>query len=123
MGKPRLTDEQRGPLGAWAYHARIAAGYTNTDQVVPLLGLRLRSDTLRGIESGHTGASPEVLGALEALYGATAPTVATETPAGGVGALWAVVDVLREDVARLQGKVATLEAALVAGRSTERTGQ
>jgi len=120
MGQPRLTDEQRGPLGAWAYHARVAK-FSNTEKAADALasyGIKMLPDTLRGVETGHSGVSPEVLDALEALYVSKAPPLATETHGGGLGALWAVVEALRSDVAALQGKVRSLEAALAAERST-----
>ena len=70
------SDAERGPIGAWARHARLAAGYTSAEHAVEaatVAGIHLTVPYLRGIEAGSNRAGRELLGHLAALYGSSPP--------------------------------------------------
>ena len=126
MGKPRLTPEQRGPIGAWAYERRSQLGWTDEVAVARLLdeqGVKMRASSLRTIETGHYLPAPDVLAALEALYGSQAPQVAPRTGRGGDAALWAAVEALRATVETLEARLAADEAALADHQARRHVGR
>src|SRR5674476_1018019 len=82
------TPEQRGPIGAWAYEARIAAGLS-PEQVVERLGLagiEVRPSTIRGIESGNKQPGRQLLRALAGVYGSKPPAPQPEPEEGDLAA-------------------------------------
>lgn len=70
------TDEERGPIGAWARRARIAAGYTSAEAATRAAneaGFDLKLVYLRGIEAGTNRPGRELLHHLADLYGTEPP--------------------------------------------------
>lgn len=73
------TDDQRGPIGAWARRARLDAGYSSADKAVEAMrgrGIELELTYLRGIESGNHRPSRELVSAIGEFYGSTPPAEA-----------------------------------------------
>jgi hypothetical protein len=71
------SDEDRGPIGAWARNARLAAGYHTAREATAAAnaaGIPLKLQHLQGIESGWDRAGRDLLVALGRLY-ASAPPV------------------------------------------------
>ena len=72
------SDDERGPIGAWARHARLAAGYTSAEHAVEgaaAAGIHITIAYLRGIESGWHRPGRELLIRLGELYGSEPPGV------------------------------------------------
>lgn len=69
------TPEQRGPVGAWAYDARIDAELSPelVSERLAIAGVEVTPATIRGIESGNKKPSRQLLKALSALYGSHPP--------------------------------------------------
>ena len=70
------SDEERGPVGAWARHARIAAGYATAREAAEAAaraGIPLKLQHLQGIESGWDRAGRDLLAKLGTLYGSEPP--------------------------------------------------
>jgi hypothetical protein len=73
------SDAERGPVGAWARHARLDAGYTSAERAVEAAtaaGVHLTVPYLRGIEAGTNRAGKALLHELGALYGSDPPIAA-----------------------------------------------
>lgn len=83
------TDEQRGPVAAWARRERLARGWTQK-QVADKLGIGEVS--YRGNEAGRV--SKPVQEALEAIYGTKAPD--PYTPSATPGDMAALIAALSE---------------------------
>lgn len=78
------SDAERGPIGAWARHARIAAGYSSAEHAVEAAttaGIHVTVPYLRGIEAGTNRAGRELLARLGTLYGSDPPA---EPPRGAL---------------------------------------
>jgi hypothetical protein len=70
------SDAERGPVGAWARRARLAAGYTSAEHAVEAAtaaGFHVTVPYLRGIEAGTNRAGRELLARLGTLYGSEPP--------------------------------------------------
>ena len=81
------TPEQRGPIGAWAYEARIATGLS-PEQVAERLaiaGIEVRPSTIRGIEAGSKNPGRALLKALAGVYGSR-PAPQSEAEEGDLAA-------------------------------------
>jgi transcriptional regulator with XRE-family HTH domain len=113
------TPEQRGPIGAWAYEARDAAGIS-PEQVVERLGLagiEVRPSTIRGIESGNKQPGRQLLRALAGVYGSKPPaTTGDPEPSAdlfsAITALVAALDADREERLALTRAIAALAQSL-----------
>lgn len=113
------TPEQRGPIGAWAYEARLAVSLS-PEQVVERLGLagiQVRPSTIRGIESGNKQPGRQLLRALTGVYGSKPPvtTADPEPPAdllSAITALVAALDADREERLALTRAIAALAQSL-----------
>ena len=80
------TDEERGPVGAWARNARLAAGYATAREAAEAAnraGIPLKLQHLQGIESGWDRAGRDLLIRLGELYGSDPPGVDRQ-PAGAL---------------------------------------
>lgn len=66
------TAEERGPVGAWAYEARVERELS-VEQVIERLPTRYHPATLRKVESGSSQPGRRMLRELAALYGVEAP--------------------------------------------------
>jgi hypothetical protein len=121
------TPEERGPIGQWAWEQRHAHGWSDHDVVLKLATehyIAMRDSSYRGIEAGQYRPGAEVLAALEAIYGTSAPEVAPRTAPAGDEALRASVASLEATVATLEARLAGVEAALadhLAARHAGRT--
>ena len=98
-------------LGAWAWDRRHALGMSVGDVVARLAdrGVRMLDSTYRGLEAGHYRPAPDVLAAVEAVYGVAAPRVAMDTTAGNVAALEAVLARPAEAIEALTDRLAAVE--------------
>lgn len=70
------TDEDRGPVGAWARNARLAAGYRTAREAAEAAnraGIALKLQHFQGIESGWDRAGRELLLSLGRFYGSDPP--------------------------------------------------
>jgi transcriptional regulator with XRE-family HTH domain len=77
------SDEDRGPIGAWARAARIAAGYRSAEhaaRAAEAAGIHVTLPYLRGIESGWHRPGRALLGELAEFYG-SAPPISLAGPA------------------------------------------
>lgn len=73
------SDAERGPVGAWARHARLDAGYTSAERAVEAAtaaGIHVTVPYLRGIEAGTNRAGKGLLRELGTLYGSEPPVSA-----------------------------------------------
>jgi len=106
------TDEERGPVGAWAYHARDDADLSD-EQVVEALarkGHRVTSATIRGIEGGTKKGSRKLLRLMGEVYGSRPPGEPVVVNGAGSTDLAAVVAILERQVAAAERQAAALEA-------------
>jgi hypothetical protein len=118
MWCPVKTDEERGPVGAWARSARLAAGYATAREAADAAhraGIPLKLQHLQGIESGWDRAGRELLARLGELYGsdppglerdarsALSPAQAAEIRAVVAEAVASAVDARLERIERLLG--------------------
>jgi transcriptional regulator with XRE-family HTH domain len=70
------SDSERGPVGTWARHARLAAGYTSAEhaaEAATVAGFHVTVPYLRGIEAGTNRAGRDLLAKLGQLYGSEPP--------------------------------------------------
>ena len=70
------SDADRGPVGAWARNARLAAGYPTAKRATEAAnkaGISVTLQHIQGIESGWDRAGHELLLALGRLYGSEPP--------------------------------------------------
>ncbi len=82
---PRVkSDSQRGLTGAWLRRERTSREWSFADVVAKLadLGVRVREDYYRGLEAGPRKPGPELMLALQRLYGSVAPAAVEPEPKG-----------------------------------------
>jgi len=76
------SDVDRGPIGAWARNARLAAGYPTAKSAVEAAhaaGIPVTLGHVQGIEAGWDRAGRDLLTRLGEFYGSD-PPVATSAP-------------------------------------------
>lgn len=75
------TDADRGPIGAWARRARLAAGYTSAEKAAAAAraaGIEIDTAYLRGIESGAHKPGRDLQVLLAGVYRVSPPKVEAE---------------------------------------------
>lgn len=98
------SPEERGPIGAWAYEARVERELS-VEQVIEALPTRYHPATLRKVESGSAQPGRRMLRELAAYYGGEPPGVPLESPTAPdklVEAIQAQTAAIRELVAELR---------------------
>ena len=85
------TPEERGPVGAWAYDARIGAELS-VEQVIEKLPTRYHPATLRKVEGGSAKAGRRMLRELATVYHSEPPGLAPEPQPADGAAIVAAID-------------------------------
>lgn len=113
MGKARLSPQDRGPLGAWAWEKRHEHGWSDREVVDRLAaaGTAMRDSSYRGIEAGSYNPAPDVVAALERLYGAQAP-IGAPAPAPSLRAVLDALEALDAKIVGVQASLDTLADVL-----------
>lgn len=106
------SDIERGPFGAWAYHARKGLEWSSTEvavrEIERLTGHQMRADYLRGIESGNQRPGPDTVVALARAYGSTPPPVRPDPKPDPVGDIAALIERLDRQERAITALVAEL---------------
>jgi hypothetical protein len=71
--------DERGPIGAWAYEARVEHDLS-VEQVIEALPTRYHPATLRKVESGSAKPGRRMLRELALLYGSEPPGASASPP-------------------------------------------
>jgi transcriptional regulator with XRE-family HTH domain len=112
------TDEQRGRVGAWAYHARADHGWS-VEEVVDRLterGHRVTAGTIRGAEAGTKLPGRELIRALAGIYETRPPEEPIAQPLEGLDKIAAILQEQNrhiEEQARQTGILNRLLAGLL----------
>ena len=103
------TPEERGPIGAWAYTARVDAGMS-VEEVAEQLrgrGVAVHPASLRGVEGGSKKPGRALLSALAELYGVHPPRVNGQA----VDDMSALVSALERQTAAIERLLSALSPA------------